>query len=209
MLKRLRDRRRPTARNRGHRPPGERLSKRNPEVRMEFISSAKAPGGRVVQISPRHRRVHGPVTLRSERVRTRLDGAAPAHGGGEDSLVVPDRSSTLSSSSACRRATCSQLGLIVSALGIVFGLVVFMQLKNAPVHKSMLEVSELIYETCKTYLVHAGEVPRPALALHRRRHRRLLRRAQGRVRGHRRPHPRSSASSASRAAARSRSSASA
>jgi K(+)-stimulated pyrophosphate-energized sodium pump len=37
-------------------------------------------------------------------------------------------------------------------LGMVFGLAIYMQLKNAPVHKSMLEISELIYETCKTYL---------------------------------------------------------
>src|SRR4051812_48384060 len=44
------------------------------------------------------------------------------------------------------------LGLVVCALGLVFGLVIFQQLKNLPVHKSMLEVSELIYETCKTYL---------------------------------------------------------
>jgi K(+)-stimulated pyrophosphate-energized sodium pump len=43
-------------------------------------------------------------------------------------------------------------GLVVSALGLVFGLVVFMRLKNMPVHQSMREVSELIYETCKTYL---------------------------------------------------------
>jgi K(+)-stimulated pyrophosphate-energized sodium pump len=43
-------------------------------------------------------------------------------------------------------------GLIVCALGLIFGLVIFQQLKRLPVHKSMLEVSELIYETCKTYL---------------------------------------------------------
>ena len=45
------------------------------------------------------------------------------------------------------------IGLGVCALGLLFGLVIFYQLKNMPVHKSMLEVSELIYETCKTYLV--------------------------------------------------------
>ncbi len=45
------------------------------------------------------------------------------------------------------------MGLGVCALGMIFGLVIYMQLKNAPVHKSMLDISELIYETCKTYLV--------------------------------------------------------
>ena len=44
-------------------------------------------------------------------------------------------------------------GLVVAALGMVFALVIYSQLKNLPVHKSMLEISELIYETCKTYLV--------------------------------------------------------
>ena len=48
-------------------------------------------------------------------------------------------------------------GLLVSVLGLVFGLVINTQLKNLPVHQSMLEVSELIYETCKTYLIQQGK----------------------------------------------------
>ena len=48
-------------------------------------------------------------------------------------------------------------GLVVCALGLLFGLMTFTQLKNLPVHPSMLEVSELIYETCKTYLVTQGK----------------------------------------------------
>jgi K(+)-stimulated pyrophosphate-energized sodium pump len=48
-------------------------------------------------------------------------------------------------------------GLVVCALGLVFGLVIYMQLQNMPVHKSMREVSELIYETCKTYLITQGK----------------------------------------------------
>src|ERR1700723_1117693 len=43
-------------------------------------------------------------------------------------------------------------GLAISALGLVFGLMIFVRLKNMPVHTCMREVSELIYETCKTYL---------------------------------------------------------
>jgi len=43
-------------------------------------------------------------------------------------------------------------GLVICALGLAFGLTIYSQLKNMPVHSSMLEVSELIYETCKTYL---------------------------------------------------------
>jgi K(+)-stimulated pyrophosphate-energized sodium pump len=78
-------------------------------------------------------------------------GAAPAPHGGEDSLVIPEQLDTLQFFGMAA-SHLLLLGLIVSALGVAFGLVVFVQLKNAPVHKSMLEVSELIYETCKTYL---------------------------------------------------------
>jgi K(+)-stimulated pyrophosphate-energized sodium pump len=48
-------------------------------------------------------------------------------------------------------------GLLVSALGMIFGLIIFKRLKNMPVHTSMREVSELIYETCKTYLATQGK----------------------------------------------------
>ena len=49
------------------------------------------------------------------------------------------------------------IGLGVCALGLIFGLVIYRQLKALPVHKSMLEISELIYETCKTYLQTQGK----------------------------------------------------
>jgi K(+)-stimulated pyrophosphate-energized sodium pump len=48
-------------------------------------------------------------------------------------------------------------GLVVSALGLIFGLIIFTRLRNMPVHDSMREVSELIYETCKTYLATQGK----------------------------------------------------
>lgn len=73
---------------------------------------------------------------------------AVQHTGGEANLVVPplgDGRSLL------------MIGLGVCVAGLVFGLVIYNQLKNMPVHKSMLEVSELIYETCKTYLITQGK----------------------------------------------------
>jgi K(+)-stimulated pyrophosphate-energized sodium pump len=48
-------------------------------------------------------------------------------------------------------------GLAVCALGLLFGLVMYSQLKRLPVHESMREISELIYETCKTYLIRQGK----------------------------------------------------
>jgi len=52
--------------------------------------------------------------------------------------------------------TLLSLGLIVTLAGFAFGLVIYMQLQRLPVHDSMREISELIYETCKTYLVTQG-----------------------------------------------------
>jgi K(+)-stimulated pyrophosphate-energized sodium pump len=77
--------------------------------------------------------------------------SASAHAAGEDALVIPSQLDTLSFF-GIPASRLLLLGLIVCAAGVTFGLVAYTQLKNAPVHKSMLEVSELIYETCKTYL---------------------------------------------------------
>ena len=72
---------------------------------------------------------------------------------GEDSLVVPTASfATAQFAGGVNGQQLLMLGFGVCFAGLAFGLVVYSQLKNAPVHKSMLEVSELIYETCKTYL---------------------------------------------------------
>jgi len=49
------------------------------------------------------------------------------------------------------------IGLLFCVFGLLFGLTIFTKLKNLPVHRAMLEISELIYETCKTYLVTQGK----------------------------------------------------
>ncbi|HEY8368905.1 MAG TPA: sodium/proton-translocating pyrophosphatase, partial [Thermodesulfobacteriota bacterium] len=49
-------------------------------------------------------------------------------------------------------------GLAVCALGVAFGLVILMSMRKRPVHASMREISELIYETCKTYLITQGKL---------------------------------------------------
>src|SRR6184192_588094 len=82
--------------------------------------------------------------------------AAPAqHGGGEANLKIPDLAQVHVAGVGGR--TLLTVGLGVCVLGLVFGLVIFNQLKNLPVHASMREVSELIYETCKTYLITQGK----------------------------------------------------
>jgi K(+)-stimulated pyrophosphate-energized sodium pump len=81
---------------------------------------------------------------------------APAHqGGGEANLKIPplDQVHVL----GMNGRSLLMLGLGVCVLGLVFGLVIYTQLKNLPVHPSMREISELIYETCKTYLITQGK----------------------------------------------------
>jgi K(+)-stimulated pyrophosphate-energized sodium pump len=80
---------------------------------------------------------------------------AGAAAGGEASLVVPDLGQV--AFGGINGRTLLMSGLLVCVLGLVFGLVIFGQLKNLPVHPSMRAISELIYETCKTYLVTQGK----------------------------------------------------
>jgi len=48
-------------------------------------------------------------------------------------------------------------GLIICVAGLAFGAIVYSQVKSMPVHRSMAEVSEIIYETCKTYMITQGK----------------------------------------------------
>jgi len=82
--------------------------------------------------------------------------AAQERAGGEANLVLPDLDMALFFGDIGGR-TLLLLGCIVGVLGLVFGLVIYRQLKNLPVHQSMLEVSELIYATCRTYLETQGK----------------------------------------------------
>lgn len=73
----------------------------------------------------------------------------------EKDLVLPDLSSVQFVGMPGSQLLTA--GLAVCVFGLVFGLVIFNQLKNLPVHRSMHEISELIYETCKTYLITQGK----------------------------------------------------
>jgi K(+)-stimulated pyrophosphate-energized sodium pump len=86
-----------------------------------------------------------------------LAGAQEA-AGGEASLTLPDLSSvSFTNFFGLNGHQLLSVGLLFCAAGLLFGLVIYVQLKNLPVHKSMRDISELIYETCKTYLVTQGK----------------------------------------------------
>jgi K(+)-stimulated pyrophosphate-energized sodium pump len=83
--------------------------------------------------------------------------AAGTASASEADLVLPDFASKTFMNDALNGRQLLMGGILVSVLGLVFGFMQFGQLKNLPVHKSMLEISELIYETCKTYLITQGK----------------------------------------------------
>src|SRR5580658_1164069 len=77
--------------------------------------------------------------------------------GGEANLHLPNLDTARFLGDSIGGHALLMFGLVFCVLGLVFGLVIYMNLKNMAVHKSMLEVSELIYETCKTYLLTQGK----------------------------------------------------
>jgi K(+)-stimulated pyrophosphate-energized sodium pump len=82
--------------------------------------------------------------------------AQPEHtGGGEANLVLPDL--TTVHFFGMNGHALLMIGLLFCAGGLLFGMTIYVQLKNMPVHRTMLEISDLIYETCKTYLVTQGK----------------------------------------------------
>jgi K(+)-stimulated pyrophosphate-energized sodium pump len=81
--------------------------------------------------------------------------SAPRHGG-EANLILPDLSQ-VSFLGGIDGHSLLYSGLVVSAFGLLFGLVIYNQLRTMPVHGSMRDISELIYETCKTYLIQQGK----------------------------------------------------
>ena len=81
--------------------------------------------------------------------------AQPAEEGGEAALKLPDLSSV--SFLGVNGHSLLMIGLLFCVFGLGFGMFIFMRLKNLPVHRSMREISELIYETCKTYLITQGK----------------------------------------------------
>src|SRR6202171_1892670 len=86
-----------------------------------------------------------------------LAGSSPLLAqGGEAELRLPDFSQAVFLNGVSG-PTLLMVGLGVALLGLVFGMAMYTHLRKLPVHASMLEISELIYETCKTYLITQGK----------------------------------------------------
>ena len=83
--------------------------------------------------------------------------AQPGEAGGEASLKLPDLSQVNFFNGAIDGHKLLLIGILFCLFGLGFGMFIYMRLKNLPVHQAMREISELIYETCKTYLVTQGK----------------------------------------------------
>ncbi len=75
--------------------------------------------------------------------------------GGEANLKLPDLSQVQFLGTDGH--TLLLFGILFCIFGLLFGLTIYMRLKKLPVHRAMREISELIYETCKTYLITQGK----------------------------------------------------
>jgi K(+)-stimulated pyrophosphate-energized sodium pump len=121
---------------------------------MQRISAAIRQGTEPI-LRRRYRAVTALVALLLPAVAPAFAYAQQEHAGGEANLVVPDLS-TVNFFGVNGHALLIW-GLLFCVGGMVFGLVIYSQLKNLPVHHTMREISEMIYETCKTYLVTQGK----------------------------------------------------
>jgi K(+)-stimulated pyrophosphate-energized sodium pump len=81
--------------------------------------------------------------------------AAAQEAGGEAALKVPDLSQV--SFLGIDGHKLLLFGIVFCVFGLIFGLAIYSRLKGMAVHKSMRDISELIYETCKTYLFTQGK----------------------------------------------------
>ncbi|MFY9753958.1 MAG: sodium-translocating pyrophosphatase [Candidatus Acidiferrales bacterium] len=84
-----------------------------------------------------------------------LAQSAPESAGGEANLKLPDLSQV--NFLGVNGHKLLIWGILFCVFGLTFGMVIYSKLKNLPVHRSMLEISDLIYETCKTYLLTQGK----------------------------------------------------
>ena len=124
------------------------------------IVGARSAGARVVGACLRR---FGKISAAGAALLFALMGAASQasaaqeSAGGEANLKLPDLSTVNFLSAEIDGHRLLLWGLLFCFFGLAFGLTIYMRLKNLPVHRNMREMSELIYETCKTYLITQGK----------------------------------------------------
>jgi K(+)-stimulated pyrophosphate-energized sodium pump len=97
-----------------------------------------------------------PAALPGLLAQEAVQGTAEHRPGGEVNLRLPDLNQGDFLGFTGHQILLS--GLVVCVLGLLFGLMSYSHVKNLPVHRSMAEISELIFETCKAYMVQQGKL---------------------------------------------------
>src|SRR5436190_8977441 len=82
--------------------------------------------------------------------------SAAAASAGEADINIPDLSVVQFFNGSLSGHAILWAGLVICVVGVIFGLVQYTQTKALPVHKRMGDVSNIIWETCKTYLTQQG-----------------------------------------------------
>jgi K(+)-stimulated pyrophosphate-energized sodium pump len=113
-----------------------------------WLTSARSLASRIAKLGA----VGAAVTLLSV---ARAFAQSPQEAGGEASLKLPDLSQVQFLGIDGHKLLL--FGILFCIFGLIFGLTIYSRLKNLPVHRSMRDISELIYETCKTYLITQGK----------------------------------------------------
>jgi len=93
--------------------------------------------------------------LSAVALRAQQPGEPSAATSGEANLKLPDLSQVQFLGMDGHKLLLFGIGFCI--LGLIFGLIIYQRLKGLPVHRVMRDVSELIYETCKTYLITQGK----------------------------------------------------
>src|ERR1017187_303311 len=96
--------------------------------------------------------------LRGLTVLSMLGLSASAFGSEADIHIPPLDTVKFAGLGGVSGHTLMMLGIVVCAIGALFGIVQYLQTKALPVHESMAKVSHSIYETCKTYLFTQGKL---------------------------------------------------
>ncbi|CAN5897498.1 sodium-translocating pyrophosphatase [soil metagenome] len=98
-----------------------------------------------------------PAALPFAAAQEPAQAAAPEHRpGGEVNIRLPDLNQGDFLGFTGHEILLS--GLLVCMLGLLFGFWSYTRVKNLPVHRSMAEISDLIYETCKAYMIQQGKL---------------------------------------------------
>ena len=81
----------------------------------------------------------------------------PVAFAGEADIKLPDLSQVSFMGGALSGMLILNLGLVICVIGMIFGWMQYSQTKNLPAHQAMLDVSQTIWETCKTYVLQQGK----------------------------------------------------